>query len=107
MSLRLLDVARPALMTVHRIYTQTDHFRVSPLEFRLEFRHVAELGSADRSEILGMRKQDSPRVSEPLVKFQIAFRGLSLEVGSGFAYAKRHSALLADVSFFEVRIVCP
>ena len=39
---------------------QADDLRVALVELGLELRHVAELGRADRREVLGMREQDRP-----------------------------------------------
>jgi hypothetical protein len=42
------------------------------VEFRLELRHVAELGGAHRGEVLGMREQHGPRVADPVVEPDLA-----------------------------------
>ena len=56
----------------------------------LSLRHVAELGRADRREILRMREQHRPGVADPFVKANAAFRGLSLEVRRDIADAQSH-----------------
>ena len=50
----------PAGVTVDRIDRQADDLDAALVEFRLDARHVTELGGADRGEILGMRKQHGP-----------------------------------------------
>src|SRR5438045_4913732 len=54
----LLDVLRPALMVVDRVGRQADHLDVALVELGFHLRHRAELGGADRGEILGVREQD-------------------------------------------------
>ena len=48
---------------VHRVHAQADHLHVPPLELGLERRDGAQLGGADRREVLGMREQDRPSSS--------------------------------------------
>jgi hypothetical protein len=43
-------------MIVDGIDGKPDDFHVAPVELRLEPGHIAELGGAHRSEILGMRE---------------------------------------------------
>ncbi|PYQ18784.1 MAG: hypothetical protein DMF79_14145 [Acidobacteria bacterium] len=79
-ALGLLDVLGPLLVVGHGIDAQADHLAVALRELRLELGHVAELGGADRGEVLGVREQDGPPVSDPLVEVELAFRGLRREV---------------------------
>src|SRR4029450_13986872 len=67
-ALRLLDVLRPGLVIDGGVDRETDDLDVAALEFRLEFGHVAELGRADRGEVLGMREENSPTIPEIGVK---------------------------------------
>ena len=49
-SLRLFDVARPALVVVDRVDGEADDLDTAALELGLDRRHVAELGGAHRGE---------------------------------------------------------
>ena len=49
------------LVALERIDAQADDLHVPAVELRLDPRHVAELGRADRREVLGMREQHAPR----------------------------------------------
>ena len=54
---------------------------VALVELGLDLRHVAQLGGAHRREVLGMREQDRPLVSDPVVEIDRAFRRLRREIG--------------------------
>src|SRR6266542_3670533 len=45
------------LVGADRIDREPDDLRISAVELRLDLRHVAELGRADRGEVLRMREQ--------------------------------------------------
>src|SRR5262245_37490807 len=55
-ALGLLDVVGPAVMAGERIDGQPDDLDAAPVEFGLDLGHVAELGRADRREVLGVRE---------------------------------------------------
>ena len=59
----LLDVLRPALVLVEGVDGEADDLHPAAVELTLHLGHVAELGGADRREVLRMREQDSPRVT--------------------------------------------
>ena len=65
----------------HRVHAQADDLAVALFEFRLQSRHVAEFGGADRGKIFGMRKQHGPAVADPLVESDRALRGFGGEIG--------------------------
>src|SRR5207244_5749940 len=88
----LLDVLEPARVVFHTVYAQARDLAVAVVEFRLEARHVAELGGADRREILRMREQDAPRVANPLMKADATLRAVGLEVGGNAADANAHGS---------------
>jgi hypothetical protein len=79
-ALRLLDVGGPAGMTVDRVDREADDLDAALVELGLDLRHVAELGGADRREVLRMREQDGPFVADPVVEFDAAFGGVGLEI---------------------------
>src|SRR6185436_9643578 len=49
---------------------------------RLEPGHVAQLGGAHRSEVLGVREQDAPTVAEPIVESDRSLRRFGGEIRS-------------------------
>jgi hypothetical protein len=69
---------------------QSDDFAVAFLEFRFQPCHVAKFGRANRREILWMREQDCPAITNPFMKIDGSFRGLSGEVGCFRIYSQRH-----------------
>ena len=56
--------------------------------------HVAELGRADRGEVLGVGEEHGPRVADPVVELDRAFGGLGLEVRGGVAKLQSHFFVL-------------
>ena len=50
------------------------------LKFGLESGHVTELGGADGSEVFRVGKQDCPTIADPVMKVNLALRGLSSKV---------------------------
>ena len=89
-ALRLLDVGGPAGVAVDRIDRQADDLDAALVELRLDLGHVAELGGADRREILGVREQHRPLVADPVVEFDLAFGGLRLEIRRGVVDRQCH-----------------
>ena len=98
-ALRLLDVLRPPLVVVERVDRESDDLHAALVELRLDVRHVAELGGADRGEVARVGEQDGPGVSEPVVKVDPALGGVSLEVRRGVADRKSHQ-ILRDLGGF-------
>jgi hypothetical protein len=74
----------------HGINAQTDYFTVPLRELRFETRHIAELGGANRGEILWMGKQNGPPVTNPFMEVDGSFRRLRGEIGSFFSDMERH-----------------
>ena len=70
-SLRLLDVPRPARVNAGRIGARTDHLDVAVVNFRLDPGHVAELGRANGGEICRMGEQHASRVSRPIMEVKL------------------------------------
>ena len=56
----------------------------------LSLRDVAELGGADRREVLGMREQHAPGIAEPLMKANTALRRVGFEIRCDFAELECH-----------------
>ena len=89
-TLSLRDVGRPAPVILDAVDRQTDYFGVAFVEFGLQLRQISELGGAHRSEILRVRKQDRPAVAYPIVKADLAFRGLGGEIGNLVTNSQAH-----------------
>ena len=68
-------------MALERVHAQADDLDVASIELRLDPRHVAQLGRADRREVLGMREENAPRAAQPFVEADRALGGRGLEVG--------------------------
>src|ERR687888_1804930 len=94
MALRLLDVLRPTLVVAGGIHRKADDLDVPAVEVGLDLRHVAELGRADRREVLRMREQPRPRVADPVVKADRPLSGLRLKVRRRIANLNAHALLL-------------
>ena len=77
-----------------RVDRQADDLHVALVELGLELGDVAELGGADRREVLRVGEQHAPAVAEPLVEVDLALGGLGGEVGGGVAEANGHGSSL-------------
>src|SRR6185295_12328995 len=88
--LRLLDVARPSLVRLHRVDAEADDLRVSLVELGLEAGHLAQLRRAHRSEILRVGEQHAPGPAERLVKADRTLGRLNVEIGSYVANLQCH-----------------
>ena len=68
------------MMLVGRVDADADQLDAALVELRLEPCDGAELGGADRREILRMREEKRPAVAEPFVKADVAFGAFGFEV---------------------------
>src|ERR1700683_630681 len=91
MSLSFFDVLRPFGGTANRVHAEADDLTVALREFGLQAGHVTQFGGADRSEILGMRKQDGPAIPHPFVEVDGALRSFCREIGSFIVYTQEAS----------------
>ena len=89
-TLRLLDVLRPFGVPVDGIDAKPHQLDAALVEFRLQLGQRAELGGADRGEILRVREQQRPAVADPVVEFDFAFGGLGFEVRGDGANLECH-----------------
>src|SRR3972149_3945413 len=89
-ALRVLDVLRPLCVPVHGIDAQTDDLDPALVELGLDPCHIAELGGADRREVLGMREQNAPGIAEPFMEADTTLRRIGLEIRCGFAKLEGH-----------------
>src|SRR5262249_17944761 len=79
-TLRLLDVAGPAVMAAERVDGQADDLDAALVELGLDLGHVAEFGGAHRGKVLGMREQHRPGIDDPIVEKQNTFGYLPFEI---------------------------
>ena len=79
-TLRLLDVLGPLGVIFDWVDAQADDLCVALVELRLQPRHVAELGRADRREVLGMREQYRPAIANPAMEVDRALGCLGREI---------------------------
>ena len=79
-----MSLAQPSCLSTGSTL-KADDLDVALVELGLELGHVAELGGADRGEVLGVGEQDAPGIAEPLVEPDLALRGVRLEIGRGIA----------------------
>ena len=80
----------PLLVAVDRVDREADDLHVALVELGLDLGDVAELGRADRREVLRMAEQHTPGVAEPLVEVDLALRRVGGEVGGDVAEANGH-----------------
>jgi len=69
---------------------KTDHLHVALVELGFDLGDIAELGGAHRREVLGMAEQHSPRLTEPIVKADLALGSRGSEVGCDVSEANGH-----------------
>ena len=93
----------PLRVVVDRVDGEADDLDVPAVELGLDLGHVAELGRADRGEVLRVREQHGPRVADPVVEADRAFRRLRLEVGCRVADLQSHVPPSASTGRFGPR----
>src|SRR3546814_13446742 len=81
-------------MIAHGVDREANDLAVALREFRFGLGEIAELGGADRREILGVREKHSPRVTDPLMEVDTSLGGVGREIGSAITYSERHDILL-------------
>ena len=89
-SAHLLDIGEPIAIILTAVDRQAENLGVALGKFLAEPGHVTKLGRANRSESLGMRKEDCPAVTHPIMEVNAALCGLSDEVGGCRANRKGH-----------------
>ena len=79
-ALGFFNVRTPGMVILNRIHAEPDDLAVALVEFRLQFRGVAKLGSADRREVLRMGEQYGPAIPDPFMKVDRTGRGFGREI---------------------------
>ncbi|MNP40369.1 hypothetical protein D3C76_1340070 [compost metagenome] len=77
-------------MVADRVDGKAHHLGVALVELRLELGQVAQLGGADRGEVLRVGEQDGPLVADPLVEVEGAFGAFGGEIGGFVTNADSH-----------------
>ena len=93
------------MMVLDRVDADADDLDAALVELGLDPGHVAELGGADRGEVLGVREQHRPAVADPLVEADAALGGVGLEVGRGVAERMVARILPCSALPFKHRLV--
>src|SRR5215211_5653021 len=84
-ALSLLDVFCPAFMGISGVDAESNHFHAAFLEVRLTARDISELGGANGSEILRVREQNCPAITDPFVEANRSFSCICCEIGCDIA----------------------
>lgn len=84
----VVDILDPRLVGSGVVSTQTNKLDVTLGELGLELGEGAQLGGADRGEVVRVREDDAPAVAEVLVEADGAIRSFGLEVRSSGAEAQ-------------------
>lgn len=84
-SRRVLNVLDPVLVRLQVVSRQSNQLGVSLGELILESSKGAELSGTDRSEVSGVREQNSPLVSNEVVEVNVASSSLGRKVGGSRA----------------------
>ncbi|QTK78653.1 hypothetical protein AT6N2_C0807 [Agrobacterium tumefaciens] len=87
------DIVFPFLMALDRINRDANDLDATLLKFRLQSAHRAKFRRANRREILRMRKQHRPAVTDPVVKAHRTMCGLGREVGCYIVDTQAHLML--------------
>src|SRR5215469_3431637 len=91
-ALGLLDVIKPRIVVRDRIHRQADELHVPALELGAQLRDGAELGGAHRGEVLRVREQHRPRVTDPLMEPDPSVRRLCYKIRRCGAEPETHRA---------------
>jgi len=97
----ILDVLDPALVAVEGVGRKADQLDAALGELGGQAGHLAELGRADGSVVLGVREEDDPAVTNELVEVNRPLGGLGLEVWGDRAQAEAGRQLVLDHRRYE------
>ena len=69
---------------------EADDLHAAAVELRLDLGHVAELGGADRGEVLRVGEEDHPGAVDPVVEVDRSLAGVRFEIGGNVAKLQSH-----------------
>jgi len=78
---KIINILDPFLVRIEFISGETDHFDTTLLEFRVLAGNFTKFCRADGGEIGGMREQDPPGITKPLMKLDRSLGRFGLEIG--------------------------
>ena len=87
----VLDVLLPLAVAVDGVDREADDLGSALRELVLESGDGTEFGGADGSEVLGVRKENGPSVTDPFMEVNRSLGGLSGEIGGNVINAERHN----------------
>jgi hypothetical protein len=102
-TLGLLDVLGPFRMPVDGIDAQAHQLDAALVEFRLQLCESAELGGANRREILRVREQKCPAITDPVVELDLSLGGLCFEIRGDCANLECHDTTSSYSSYRGIR----
>ena len=85
-------------MVAHAVDADADDLAVACCEFIGQRGNGAQLGGADRGEVLRMRKEQRPAVADPIVEADLARGGVGSEIGSGVIETQCHGHTPCDAA---------
>ena len=86
--LRIVDVTDPLFMLINRINANRNRLHAALRKLTRKRCGFAKFSRAHRREIGGVREQNNPRISDPLMKVNRAFGGVLREIGGSVAQTK-------------------
>src|SRR5215831_5454022 len=93
-----MSFAHPARLSTGST-ERPDDLDAAFVELGLDPGHVAELGRANRSEILRMREQHAPGAAHPFMKANAALRGVGFEIRCEMVESQGHGRCSCVVSW--------
>lgn len=84
----LIDVLDPGVVRVDVVGAQADQLHAARGELGLQLGEGAQLGGADRGEVIRVREEDGPLGANELVEVDGTIGGLGIEVGGNGAQAE-------------------
>ena len=90
----ILDIGKPLPVIVSRVDRQAYNLDIAPRKLVLKPGQRPKLGGTDRCEILGMREQNAPAASQPVVECDLAMGSLRCEIRCDVVDSQNHPFLL-------------
>jgi hypothetical protein len=84
----VLDVLAPLSVAVDGVDGEADDLCAALRELLFEACDGAEFGGADGGEVLGVREENGPAVSDPIMEVDCALCSVGGEIGSNIVYAE-------------------
>ena len=85
----LVNILDPFVVALDAVCGETDKLDTALCKLGLELSKGTKLGGADGGEVIGMREEDDPVVTNELVEVDATSSGLGIKVGGLAAEAER------------------